>query len=196
MDTLKTMTDEMLVSLYATGNNRAFEVLLLRHKNKMYSYIFNLVRDRDLCEDIFQETFIRVITCIRGKNYTESGKFLAWVTRIAHNLAMDNLRLKQNNDTVSADNTETNLLNNLSLCEKNIEDDLITEQIYADLNKLIDALPKNQREIIRMRYYEDLSFKEISDKTGVSINTSLGRMRYAILNMRKLAEDNNVVLSL
>lgn len=121
---------------------------------------------------------------------------MAWVTRIAHNLAMDNLRLRQNDDTVSADNTETNLLNNLSLCEKNIEDDLITKQIYADLNKLIDALPKNQREIIRMRYYEDLSFKEISDKTGVSINTSLGRMRYAILNMRKLAEENNVILSL
>lgn len=196
MDTLKTMTDEMLVNLYATGNNRAFEVLLLRHKNKVYSYIFNLVRDRDLCEDIFQETFIRVVTCIRGESYTESGKFLAWVTRIAHNLAMDNLRLKQNNDTVSADNNETNLLNDISLCEKNIEDDLITKQIYADLNRLIDALPKNQREIIRMRYYEDLSFKEISDKTGVSINTSLGRMRYAILNMRKLAEENNVILSL
>ncbi len=195
MKTLKKLTDDQLVNLYIEGNNVAFEVLLLRYKNKIYAYIFNLVKDHDLSDDIFQETFIKVVTSIRTENYTANGKFINWVTRIAHNLCIDSLRLNQKNNTVSADNSDYNLLNNASLCDKNIEDNLIEEQMHYDIQCLIELLPDNQKEIIRMRFYDDLSFKEIADKTGVSINTSLGRMRYAILNIRKLAEEKNIAFT-
>lgn len=195
MKTLKKLTDDELVGLYVSGNNLAFEVLLLRHKNRVYAYIYNMVRDHDMSDDIFQETFIKVITCIRTESYTANGKFCRWVTRIAHNLCMDTLRYNQKNNTVSADNTEFNLLNSISLCDKNVEDNLIEEQTFNEIERLVNMLPTNQQEIIKMRFYNDCSFKDIAEKTGVSINTSLGRMRYALLNMRKLAEENNITLS-
>lgn len=193
---LKTMTDEELVVLYSKGNNVAFDYLLTRHKNTLFNYIYFIIKDKDLTEDIFQDTFIKAIMTIKQGRYTESGKFKAWITRIAHNLIIDYFRQEKNENTVSNDEASVDLFNNMSLSEANIEDVLISGQIMLDVRKLVSLLPDNQREVLEMRYYKNLSFKEISDLTGVSINTALGRMRYAILNMRKMAEDNQMTLTL
>lgn len=190
------MTDEELVVLYSKGNNLAFDQLLTRHKNSLYNYIFFIVRNNELTEDIFQETFVKAIVTIKQGRYTESGKFKAWISRIAHNLIIDHFRQEKNENTVSNEDTIVDLFNNISLCDSNIEDLLVKDQIINDVKKLISLLPQNQREVLEMRYYQDLSFKEISEMTGVSINTALGRMRYAILNMRKLIEDNQMTLTL
>ena len=190
------MTDETLVDLYALGNNSAFDVLLNRYQKSIHSYIFYIVRNQDLTEDIFQETFLKVIMTIKQGRYTENGKFKAWITRIAHNLIIDNFRQERNENTISNDDVEVDLLNNMKLCDTNVEDDMVNEQVYADIKKLVKHLPDNQREVLEMRYYQDMSFKEIADTTGVSINTALGRMRYAILNIRRMADENNIELSL
>lgn len=195
MKILKLMTDEQLVVLYANGENPAFDILLNRYKNTVYSYIYFIVRNRELAEDIFQETFVKVIITIKQGRYTENGKFKAWITRIAHNLIIDNYRQEKNENTLSNDETEADLFNNIKLCDGTIEDHLVRTQVFLDVKKLIKHLPEVQREVLVMRYYQDLSFKEIADKTGVSINTALGRMRYAILNMRRLAEENRMELS-
>lgn len=196
MDTFCTMTDEALVVSYAEGNDCAFDILLNRHKQSLYTYIFYTVRDKGLAEDIFQDTFFKAITTIRQGRYTESGKFRAWLTRIAHNLIIDYFRQKKNENTVSNDDYEVDLWNNPSLCEDTIEMQMVKTQVLSDVKKLIDFLPDEQREVLEMRYYGDLSFKEIADATGVSINTALGRMRYAILNMRKLATDHKMILTI
>lgn len=188
------LTDDELVRLYTAGCNDAFETLLRRHKKRVYSYIYFIVRNRTLCEDIFQETFLKVITTIKQGRYTESGKFLAWIKRIAHNLIIDHFRREQNENTQSNDNYNYDLLNNAKLSDLSIEDELVRKQVMADVARLVDYLPENQKEVIRMRYYDDLSFKEIAEKTGVSINTSLGRMRYALLNMRRIAEEKDILL--
>ena len=195
MKVLKELADEELVKRYATGNNQAFEMLLSRYKSRVYSYIYFIVRNRELTEDIFQDTFVKAIVTIKQGRYTETGKFLAWVNRIAHNLIIDHFRHERNENTISNEDSEIDLFNNAKLCEDSIEDNLIQEQIMCDVVKLVDYLPDNQRDVIRMRYYDDLSFKEIADKTGVSINTALGRMRYALLNMRKIAEEKDVYLN-
>lgn len=195
METLKTMTDEMLVHLYSDGNNKSFDILLERHKQSLYNYVYFIVRDRDLTEDIFQDTFIKAIINIKQGRYTENGKFKAWITRIAHNLIIDHFRQIKNENTTSNDESAVDLLNNPSLCESTIEDHIIQNQITADIQKLISFLPDNQREVLEMRYYKDMSFKEISDVTGVSINTALGRMRYAILNIRRMTEENQISLT-
>ncbi|MDR1335321.1 MAG: sigma-70 family RNA polymerase sigma factor [Tannerella sp.] len=195
MRNLKTMTDEELVVLYAEGNNSAFDVLLNRHKGGIHSYIYYIVRDRDLTEDIFQETFVKVIMTIKQGRYTENGKFKAWIMRIAHNLIIDNFRQERNENSVSNDEVDVDLFNDSRLCEKTIEDEMVQEQVFSDIKKMIRHLPDNQREVLEMRYYQDMSFKEIADLTGVSINTALGRMRYAILNMRRMAEENKIELS-
>jgi len=189
------MTDESLVDLYAQGNNSAFDVLLNRYKKSIHSYIFYIVRNRDLTEDIFQETFLKVIMTIKQGRYTDNGKFKAWITRIAHNLIIDNFRQERNENTISNDDVEVDLLNDMKLCDSNIEDDMVQEQVFADIKNLVKHLPDNQREVLEMRYYQDMSFKEIADMTGVSINTALGRMRYAILNMRRMADENHMELS-
>jgi len=189
------MTDEELVIAYAEGNNTAFDILLNRHKSSVYSYIYFIVRNREMAEDIFQETFMKAIVTIKQGRYTENGKFRAWINRIAHNLIIDNYRQEKNEQTISNDECEVDLLNNSKLADGTIEDQLVKEQILSDVKKLIDYLPGNQREVLILRYYQDLSFKEISDKTGVSINTALGRMRYAILNMRRMAEEKNMILT-
>ena len=189
------MTDETLVDLYALGNNSAFDVLLNRYKKSIHSYIFYIVRNQDLTEDIFQDTFLKVIMTIKQGRYTENGKFKAWITRIAHNLIIDNFRQERNENTISNDEVEIDLLNDMKLCDTNIEDDLVQEQVFSDIKKLVKHLPDNQREVLEMRYYQDMSFKEIADITGVSINTALGRMRYAILNMRRMADENHIELS-
>ncbi len=196
MDTFCTMTDEALVVSYAEGNDYAFELLLNRHKQSLYTYIFYTVRHQGLAEDIFQETFFKAITTIRQGRYTESGKFKAWLMRIAHNLIIDYFRQRKNENTVSNDDYEVDLLNNLSLCDDTIEMEMVKTQVLNDVKKLVSYLPDEQREVLEMRYYGDLSFKEIADATGVSINTALGRMRYAILNMRKLASDHKMILTI
>jgi len=196
MNNLKKMADEALVDLYAQGNNSAFDVLLKRYQKSIHSYIFYIVRNHDLTEDIFQETFLKVIMTIKQGRYTDNGKFKAWITRIAHNLIIDNFRQERNENTISNDEVEVDLLNVMKLCDSNVEDRIVQEQVYSDVKKLVKHLPDNQREVLEMRYYQDMSFKEIADVTGVSINTALGRMRYAILNMRRMADENNIELSL
>ena len=196
MNRFESMTDETLVTMYAQGNNSAFDVLLNRYKSSIHSYIYFIVRNKDLAEDIFQETFVKVIITIKQGRYTDNGKFKAWITRIAHNLIIDYFRQERSENTISNDDVEVDLFNNSKLCDSTIEDAMIRGQVLSDVKKLVKHLPDNQREVLEMRYYQDLSFKEIADLTGVSINTALGRMRYAILNMRKLAEDHNMELSL
>ena len=196
MNNLKTMADEELVALYAKGNNPAFDVLLNRHKSSVHSYIYFNVRDRDLTEDIFQDTFMKAIVTIKQGRYTENGKFKAWIMRIAHNLIIDNFRQERNENTVSNDEVEADLLNDIRLCDGNVEDDMVQNQVFADVRKLVRHLPESQREVLELRYYKDLSFKEIAEITGVSINTALGRMRYAILNMRRMAEENRMELAI
>ena len=195
MNTLKSMTDEELVVCYAQGNNAAFDTLLGRYKSSVYSYIYYIVQDKELAEDIFQETFVKVIVTIKQGGYTENGKFKAWIMRIAHNLVIDSFRQERSENTISNDEVEVDLFNNRDLCEETIEDSLVRRQVLLDVRKLVKHLPDNQREVLEMRYYQDLSFKEIADLTGVSINTALGRMRYAILNMRRMAEENHMELS-
>lgn len=196
MEALTTMTDEQLVKDYSNGNNLAFDILLTRHKQSLLNYIYFTVRDRELAEDIFQETFIKAIITIKQGRYTETGKFRGWVSRIAHNLIIDHFRQTKSENTISNDEAPVDLLNNPDLCDCTIEDELIRIQITSDIRKLISHLPDTQKEVLEMRYYQDLSFKEIADQTGVSINTALGRMRYAILNMRRMAEENNIILTL
>ena len=189
------MTDESLVELYALGNNSAFDVLLNRYKKSIHSYIYYIVRNQDLTEDIFQDTFLKVIMTIKQGRYTDNGKFKAWITRIAHNLIIDNFRQERNENTISNDEVEVDLLNDMKLCDSNVEDEMVQEQVYKDIKKLVNHLPENQREVLEMRFYQDMSFKEIADITGVSINTALGRMRYAILNMRRMADEHHIELS-
>lgn len=195
MQVLKTFTDDQLVANFAKGNNQAFDELLNRHQSRVFSYILHIVKNRDLAEDIFQETFVKAIMTIKQGRYSENGKFVAWITRIAHNLVIDYYRQEKSENTVSTDEDETNLLNRKDLCEENIEDAMVVEQIHKDVKRIIDALPESQREVLVMRYYRNMSFKEIADTTNVSINTALGRMRYAIMNMRRIAEEHNIVLT-
>ena len=195
MEKLRMMTDEELVVLYAKGNNNAFDILLSRYQSSIYSYINFIVHNKDLAEDIFQETFVKVIMTIKHNRYTESGKFKAWIMRIAHNLIIDNYRQERIENTISNDEVEVDLFNNMKLCDDSIEDHMVRQQALKDVRKLVEFLPENQREVLVMRYYQDLSFKEIADITGVSINTALGRMRYALLNMRRMAEENKIELS-
>lgn len=195
MQIFKTLTDDQLVETYAKGNNEAFDELLSRHQSRVFSYIFHIVKNRDLAEDIFQETFVKAIMTIKQGRYSGNGKFAAWITRIAHNLVIDYYRQEKSENTVSTDEEETNFLNRKDLCEDNIEDAMVVEQIHKDVKRIVEALPESQREVLVMRYYRNMSFKEIADATNVSINTALGRMRYAIMNMRRIAEENNIVLT-
>lgn len=193
---LHQLTDEKLVRLYEGGNNKAFEILLVRYKSKVYSYIYMIVRNQELTEDIFQDTFIKAISTIQQGKYVESGKFLAWINRIAHNLIIDHFRREKNENTFSADGVDYDVINDAKLTEKSIEDILSNEQVLNDVVQLVDCLPVSQQAVVRMRFFEDLSFKEIAEKTGVSINTALGRMRYALLNLRRIAAEHDVYLEI
>ena len=188
------LTDEELVALYSKGDNAAFDVLLLRHKNRIYSYVFYIVKDRELAEDIFQETFVKVITTIKQGRYVESGKFSSWITRIAHNLIIDHYRQEKSENHIPNSDMNPDVFNRKELSEGTVEDSMISSQVRIDIRKLVNALPDNQKEVLVMRYYQNMSFKEIADATNVSINTALGRMRYAIMNMRRMAEENKVEL--
>ena len=196
MNTRISRTDEALVALYANGDNEAFDELLNRYRDRLYYYIYYIVRNVEQTEDIFQETFIKAIVTIRQGRYNENGKFSAWLRRIAHNLIIDSYRQDKQENLVSCDEPDVNILNTIELAEDTIETAMVNQQILDDVCRLMNALPDEQREVLQMRFYQDLSFKEIAEQTGVSINTSLGRMRYAILNIRRLASKNGVELSL
>lgn len=196
MANFSSMTDEQLVSIYAQGNNEAFDCLLKRHQDRIYNYILRIIKNEDIANDIFQETFVKAIQTIRQGRYTENGKFPAWISRIAHNLIIDYYRQEKNGGVQSSDLTEVDILNRKELCEDTIEDIIISNQIRDDIKYLIRELPELQREVLTMRYYSNLSFKEIAELTGVSINTALGRMRYAILNLRRIATEKDIILTL
>lgn len=195
MKHLKSLKDDELVNLYIMGNNNAFDVLLEKYQQKLFSYIFFIIKDKEISDDIFQETFMKAIVTIKNGKYNADGRFYNWITRIAHNLIIDQFRNEKNDNTISCDNEEYNILNNQDLCDGNIENDIIGLQIKNDIRKLVSKLPDNQKEIIIMRFYHDMSFKEIAEITGTSINTALGRMRYAIMNLRKMVNDNKIILS-
>ena len=188
------ITDALLVSNYIKGDERALEILITRHKQRIYSFIYSKVFDRDIAEDIFQDTFIKVIKTLKRGAYNEEGKFLPWVMRIAHNLVIDHFR--KNNRMPKFSNTgEFSIFSVLSDNALDAEKAIIKDQVEADVRRVIEELPEDQKEVLVMRMYNDMSFKEISEKTGVSINTALGRMRYALINMRKIIEKHNIILT-
>ncbi len=190
---LSEFTDKDLVSKYLGGNNAALEMLILRHKSKIFTSILILVKDKDLAEDIFQETFIKVINTLRNGSYHEEGKFLPWVIRIAHNLVIDHFR-KSKRMPMVRDTEDYSIMETLKLHEDNIEDKLIKNRIHEQVRMLVDLLPLEQREVVIMRHFANMSFKEISECTQVSINTALGRMRYALINLRKIVDEKELVL--
>lgn len=191
------LTDDKLVSAYIKGDNQAFDILLKRHQARVFNYILSVVKNRDVADDIFQETFVKAIMTLKQGRYAETGKFSAWITRIAHNLIIDHYRQEKSENLVSTTTEEdsSDVLNRKELCDGNIEDFMIDEQIQQDVRRIIEVLPENQREVLMMRYYKDMSFKEIAEATNVSINTALGRMRYAIINMRRIADEHNIALT-
>ena len=191
------VTDEALALLYVQGNNRAFDELLNRSQTKLFTYIMFVVHDHDVADDIFQETFVKAITKLQQGQYTDSGKFQFWISRIAHNCIMDWYRQQQSNHITEV-NEDNNLQNLKSASVMDIckETEMVNEQVLIDIKGMVDQLPAAQREVVYMRYYQQLSFKEIADLTGVSINTSLGRMRYALINLRRMAKDYQIELAL
>lgn len=196
MKVYKDKSDEQLISLYVDGKNEAFDALIERHKDRVFMYIYHAVKNEELANDIFQDTFFKVITTLKQGRYVENGHFPAWITRIAHNLIIDYFRQTKAENLQSTDDEDINILNRKELSDGTVEDDIVTTQIHNDVRRLVKALPESQREVLEMRYYKNMSFKEIADTTGVSINTALGRMRYAILNMRRIAEEHNIVLTM
>lgn len=195
MAKLQGITDDQLVKAYASGDNEAFDNLLKRHQDRIFNYILRIIKNEDIANDIFQETFVKAILTIKQGRYTENGRFPAWISRIAHNLIIDHYRQEKSENVQSADIEEIDVFNRKDLCEATIEDLIIADQIRDDVKYLIELLPELQREVLKMRYYQNLSFKEIAELTGVSINTALGRMRYAIINIRRLAAEKDIVLT-
>ena len=194
MKNLSTSTDYELVELYENGNDNAFDELLQRHQSYVYSYILFLVKEEERADDIFQETFTRAIMAIRSHKYQTTGKFSAWLIRIAHNLIIDTTRETESGKLITQEKFTPGILNDIRLSEGGIENNIIEEQKASQIRKMLDYLPDVQREVILLRFYEDLSFKEIAEKTGVSINTSLGRMRYALINLRKMVQQHTIAL--
>ena len=202
MDNYIKQTDEQLVRMYEEGDFQAFDVLLARHQDSVFGIIYSMVADNELANDVFQDTFVKVIMAIRNGNYTESGQFLAWVKRVARNQVLDRFRSQRtvtrnvvSHELVDGEGEVVgDLFNDPSLCEPNIEAQMLIEQSHDDVRMMIDHLPESQREVVVMRYYRDMSFKEIAEATGVSINTSLGRMRYAMINLRRMAQHRDLYL--
>lgn len=197
MNDLTKLTDEQLAMLYIDGNNRAFDMLLSRNQSRLFSYIIFVVKDRDVAEDIFQETFVKVITRLQQGRYVPSGKFAAWLMRISHNVIMDWYREQRTEKVVDAsDDGDLSRFAGDDELDTFIEQDFVNSHVYSDVRHMMEKLPAVQREVVFMRFYQQLSFKEIAETTGVSINTALGRMRYAILNMRRMAKTHDVALQL
>ncbi len=189
------MNDQDLVQAYIKGDQSAIETLINRHRSKVYTYILLTIKNQPLAEDLFQETFIKVIQSLRSGKYRDNGRFLSWVIRIAHNLIIDHFRKEKQMNSVSNDDSVVDLFNNKKLSDDNIEELIVNSQIKADIRALINALPADQREVVLLRHYGELSFKEIAEQTDVSINTALGRMRYALINLRKLIKEKNLSLT-
>ena len=189
------LSDQNLVQAYIKGDHSAIEVLINRHRSKVYTYILITIKNQQLAEDLFQETFIKVIQSLRGGKYKDNGKFLSWVIRIAHNLIIDHFRKEKQMNAISNDDSEVDLFNSKKLSDSNIEELIIHSQIKSEVRVLINELPDDQREVVLLRHYGGLSFKEIANQTDVSINTALGRMRYALINLRKLIQEKNLSLT-
>ncbi len=191
-------TDSKLVTLYQNGDETALETLINRHQKDIFSYIFYKVLNKDLANDIFQDTFIKIIVTLKKGNYNEEGKFILWAKRIAHNLVIDHYRLKAKNRNISETtyvNEDFSILDLIQEPSENIEEALITHQINSDLEKLLVHLPEKQQEVIKLRFFDGMSFKEIADHTDCSINTTLGRVRYALINLRKIKDDHKIILT-
>jgi RNA polymerase sigma-70 factor (ECF subfamily) len=188
-------SDKELVSSYLKGNQISLEKLIQRHQNRVFAYILMVVKDKQLADDIFQDTFIKVINTVRSGAYKEEGKFIQWVMRIAHNLIIDYFRKSKRIPVVENDNDDFDIFDTIKFTDPSIEDQMITEQIHDDVRKLIELLPPEQKEVLFMRHYSEMSFKDIAEQTDVSINTALGRMRYALINLRKLIKEKNVILT-
>ncbi len=189
------MNDQELVQAYIKGDQSAIEILINRHRSKVYTYILLTIKNQQLAEDLFQETFIKVIQSLRGGKYRDNGRFLSWVIRIAHNLIIDHFRKEKQMNSVSNDDSEVDLFNSKKLSDSNIEEIIVNSQIKAEIRTLINELPDDQREVVLLRHYGGLSFKEIADQTDVSINTALGRMRYALINLRKFIKEKDLSLT-
>ncbi|MGQ1947988.1 RNA polymerase sigma factor [Geofilum sp. OHC36d9] len=195
MTEYNSLSDEGLVKGFTSGDYKCFDVLLNRHKQRVFSYIFLLVRNQDLAEDIFQDAFLKVHDTLNKGQYADNGRFVSWVMRIAHNLIVDHYRRQKNFRLIYNEDYERDIFNDSSFSEGTIEEEMVKDEIYRDVSQLVELLPDNQREVIKMRHYMGLSFKEIAEETNVSINTALGRMRYALLNLRKMMDEKKVSLA-
>ena len=188
-------SDKELISSYLNGNQISLERIIQRHQNRVFAYILMVVKDKQLADDIFQDTFIKVINTVRSGAYKEEGKFIQWVMRIAHNLIIDYFRKSKRIPVVENDNADFDIFDTIRFTDPSIEDQMITDQIHSDVRRLIELLPPEQKEVLFMRHYSEMSFKDIAEQTDVSINTALGRMRYALINLRKLIEEKKVILT-
>ena len=196
MKQFESLTEEQLALLYVNGDNKAFDELLSRTQSKLFTYIMFVVRDHDLADDIFQETFVKAIIKLQEGRYTDSGKFMFWLTRIAHNVIMDTYRQQRSEHIIDLANyNDLSRLSNTEVLDTWRENQMVNEQVLRDVKKMMENLPAPQREVVYMRFYQQLSFKEIAEMTGVSINTALGRMRYAMMNMRKMAKEHQIELA-
>lgn len=191
---MQVLSDQVLLNRYLSGNRSAISQLIERHNRRVKDYIRMMVKDDELAEDLFQETFIKAVRVIDDGRYTDNGKFLSWVLRIAHNQVIDYFRAQKQSKLINESEAGYDLFGSLKLADRNVEDRMVAEQIEADVRQLIELLPEEQREVVVMRYYSDMSFKEIAEQTGVSINTALGRMRYALINLRRMIREKNLVL--
>jgi RNA polymerase sigma-70 factor (ECF subfamily) len=188
------MNDQQLLRAYSEGREEAVSILIERHRKRIHDYIRMIVKDPDLTDDLFQETLIRVLKSLREERYVDNGRFVAWVMRIAHNQIIDYFRRQKQQNQISNEEAGYDLLNNRKFSDPTVEDHLVVDQIHEDLRRLVDELPDEQREVVVMRHYRDMSFKDIAEQTGVSINTALGRMRYALINLRKMIDEKQIVL--
>ncbi len=191
----RSLSDQELLNSYLSGNQAAISTLINRHRKRVYDYINMMVKDRDQADDIFQETLIKVMRFLGEGRYVENGKFVSWVLRIAHNQVIDTFRHNKQKNTINESEAGYDLINTARFSDVSIEDKLVSSQIEEDVRKMIDYLPEEQKEVVIMRYYMGNSFKEIADQTGVSINTALGRMRYALINLRKMIDEKKIILS-
>ncbi len=192
---LETTDEKELIRSYLSGNHSSLQILIKRHQNRLYSYIFLLVKDKQLADDVFQDTYVKVINTLKLGNYRDEGKFIQWVMRIAHNLVIDHFRKSKKINFVESQNNDYDVFDTIRLTDPSIEEQLVTNQIHSDVKKLLQYLPDEQKEVIVLRCYAGLSFKDIAEQTEVSINTALGRMRYALINLRKLIEERSIVLT-
>ena len=192
---VQVLSDQVLLNHYLSGDRSAISQLIERHSRRVKDYIHMMVKDRDVADDIFQETFIKAVRVIDEGRYTDNGKFLSWILRIAHNQVIDHFRAQRQNKSVSESEAGYDVLGTLKLAERTVEDAMVCEQIERDVRALVELLPAEQREVVMMRYFSGLSFKAIAEQTNVSINTALGRMRYALINLRRMIKEKNLILS-